>query len=58
MAAFATTVKFLEDGSGVALAALIDTYMETLDSTNDPVASITCGFNSMSGKYWAIIVTT
>ena len=58
MAAYSTTVKFLENGDGVALQAAIDAYMETLDSTNDPVASITCGFNSMSGKYFAFIVTT
>jgi hypothetical protein len=58
MAAFATTVKFLDNGDGVALAAAVDAYMETLDSTNDPIGAITFGFNSKNGKYFAIILTT
>ena len=58
MAAFATTVKFLENGDGTALAAAVDTYMETLDSTNDPIGAITFGFNSKNGNYFAIILTT
>jgi len=58
MAAWATTVKFIENGDGVALAAAVDTYMETLDITNDPIGAITFGFNTGSGKYFAIILTT
>jgi len=58
MAAWATTVKFIENGDGVALAAAVDTYMETLDVTNDPIGAITFGFNAGSKKYFAIILTT
>lgn len=58
MAAYSTTVKFLENGDGTALAAAVDAYMETLDSTNDPIGAVTFGFNSQSGKYYAIILTT
>lgn len=58
MAAYATLVKFIENGEGNALAAAVDTYMETLDSTADPIGSITFGFNTKNGKYFAIILTT
>ena len=58
MAAYSTLVKFLENGDGTALAAAVDAYIETLDSTNDPIGACTFGFNSKSGKYFAIILTT
>lgn len=58
MAAYSTTVKFIENGDGVALAAAVDAYMETLDSTNDPIGAVTFGFNAGSNKYYAIILTT
>lgn len=58
MAAYSTTVKFIENGDGTALAAAVDAYMETLDSTNDPIGAITFGFNTGSNKYFAIILTT
>lgn len=58
MAAYATTLKFIENGDGNALGVAVDAYMETLDSTNDPIGSITFGFNSGSNKYFAIILTT
>lgn len=58
MAAYATTVKFIENGDGNALATAVDAYMETLDSTNDPIGAITFGFNTGSHKYFAIILTT
>ena len=58
MAAYSTTVKFIENGDGTALAAAVDAYMETLDSTNDPIGAVTFGFNTGSCKYFAIILTT
>jgi len=58
MAAYSTTVKFIENGDGNALATAVDTYMETLDSTNDPIGAVTFGYNAKSGKYFAIILTT
>lgn len=58
MAAYGTTVKFIENGDGNAFATAVDAYMETLDSTNDPIGAITFGFNSKNGKYFAIILTT
>jgi hypothetical protein len=58
MAAFATLVKVIEDYNLTALGVLIDTYLETLDSTNDPIASITVGCHPQTGKFWAVIVTT
>jgi hypothetical protein len=58
MAAWAVAVKVIEEKSIVALGVLMETYIETLDSTNDPIASINTGCNPKTGNYWAIIVTT
>lgn len=58
MAAYGITSTSIENYSLSALTAAVETYLETLDSTNDPIASIQIGCNPQTGKYWAVIITT
>ncbi len=58
MAAFAITSKALEDKNFAALVALVETYIETLDSTNDPIVSINFVYNSANGAYHASIISS
>jgi len=58
MANFAITSKVIENKDINALVAEVETYIETLDSTNDPIASIQITCNPQSGMYFAVIITT
>ena len=58
MAAFAITSKALENNNFEVLVALVETYIETLDSTNDPIVSINFVYNSKNGAYHASIISS
>jgi len=58
MANWAVTSKVIENDDINALTAAVETYVETLDSTNDPVFSVNIGVQPQSGTYFAVIITS
>ena len=58
MAAFAITSKAIENRDFAVLVAAVETYIETLDSTNDPIVSIDYIYNSTSKVYHCSIISS
>ena len=58
MAAYSIARYTTEDHSPITVAANLETQLETLDSTNDPVVLCSIVFNARSGKFVGILLTS
>lgn len=58
MAAYSITRYTTEDYSAVTVAANLETALEALDSTNDPVVLCTILYNDKSGKFTGVLLTS
>jgi hypothetical protein len=58
MAAYAIARYTTEDANPVTVAASLETALEALDSTNDPVVLCTVVYNAAAGKYVGILLTS
>lgn len=58
MADFVITSTAIENKNFAVLVAAVEVYIETLDSTNDPIVSINYVYNSDSGTYHCSIISS
>ena len=58
MAAYAISKYSVEDYSAAAVLAALETQLETLDSTNDPVVLCNILHDTKTGKYIGVLLTS
>jgi len=56
MAAYAITKYITEDYDPTVVAANLETHIETLDSTNNPIVLCDIVYNAKTGKFVGIVL--